>query len=109
MKKWPSAPLAYSITVIGKGETSLLVPTPDNVREPQNRRVEIVIDNLVAAGDGSYCNALARLVRTNARGADPVGEVGNALSQCQTGTPPYGIPVMEKYLTDNKIPLPPRS
>ena len=41
--------------------------------------------------------------------ADPVGEVGNALSQCQTGTPPYGIPVMEKYLTDNKIPLPPRS
>jgi len=100
---------ATSIAVIGKGETSLLVPTADNVREPQNRRVEIVIDNLVAAGDGGYCNALARLVRTNARGADPVGEVGNALSQCQTGTPPYGIPVMEKYLTDNKIPLPPRS
>ena len=100
---------ATSIAVIGKGETSLLVPTPDNVREPQNRRVEIVIDNLVAGGEGGYCNALARLVRTNARGADPVGDVGNALSQCQTGTPPYGIPVMEKYLTDNKIPLPPRS
>jgi hypothetical protein len=101
---------ATSIAVIGKGETSLLVQTPDNVREPQNRRVEIVIDNVSAAGgDSSYCNALARLVRTNARGADPVGEVGNALSQCQTGTAPYGIPVMEKYLTDNKIPLPPRS
>jgi OmpA family len=98
-----------SITVIGKGETTLLVPTGDNVREPQNRRVEIVIDNVVAAGDGSYCNALARLVRTNARGADPVGDVGNALAQCQSGTAPYGIPVMEKYLTDNKIPLPPRS
>jgi hypothetical protein len=98
-----------SITVIGKGETSLLVPTSDNVREPQNRRVEIVIDNVTAAGDGSYCNALARLVRTNARGADPIGEVGNALAQCQSGTPPYGIPVMEKYLSDNKIPLPPRS
>ena len=31
-----------AITVIGKGETQLLVPTGDNVREPQNRRVEIV-------------------------------------------------------------------
>ena len=34
---------AQVITVIGKGETQLLVPTGDNVREPQNRRVEIVI------------------------------------------------------------------
>jgi OmpA-OmpF porin, OOP family len=34
---------AQAITVIGKGETQLLVPTGDNVREPQNRRVEIVI------------------------------------------------------------------
>jgi OOP family OmpA-OmpF porin len=34
---------AQAITVIGKGETQLLVPTADGVREPQNRRVEIVI------------------------------------------------------------------
>ncbi|HEX9557434.1 MAG TPA: OmpA family protein [Reyranella sp.] len=34
---------AAAITVIGKGETGLLVQTGDNVREPQNRRVEIVI------------------------------------------------------------------
>jgi OOP family OmpA-OmpF porin len=34
---------AQAITVIGKGESQLLVPTADNVREPQNRRVEIVI------------------------------------------------------------------
>jgi OmpA-OmpF porin, OOP family len=34
---------ATSISVIGKGETSLLVQTQDGVREPQNRRVEIVI------------------------------------------------------------------
>jgi hypothetical protein len=32
-----------AITVIGKGESQLLVPTGDNVREPQNRRVEIVV------------------------------------------------------------------
>jgi outer membrane protein OmpA-like peptidoglycan-associated protein len=34
---------AAAISVIGKGETQLLVPTGDGVREPQNRRVEIVI------------------------------------------------------------------
>jgi outer membrane protein OmpA-like peptidoglycan-associated protein len=32
-----------AISVIGKGETQPLVPTPDGVREPQNRRVEIVL------------------------------------------------------------------
>ena len=30
------------IAVVAKGETEPLVPTPDGVREPQNRRVEIV-------------------------------------------------------------------
>ena len=34
---------ATAITVIGKGESQLLVQTGDGVREPQNRRVEIVI------------------------------------------------------------------
>ena len=34
---------ATAITVIGRGEQGLLVQTGDNVREPQNRRVEIVI------------------------------------------------------------------
>ena len=34
---------ATAISVIGKGETQPLVPTADGVREPQNRRVEIVI------------------------------------------------------------------
>jgi hypothetical protein len=29
---------AQAVTVIGKGESQLLVPTGDNVREPQNRR-----------------------------------------------------------------------
>ena len=100
---------AGAITANGVGESGLLVHTGDGVREPQNRRVEIVVAGLAMSNDQTYCNALARLVRTNARGADPVGEVGNALAQCQTGTPPYGIPVMEKYLTDNKIPLPPRA
>jgi outer membrane protein OmpA-like peptidoglycan-associated protein len=34
---------ATAIAVVGRGEQGLLVPTPDGVREPQNRRVEIVI------------------------------------------------------------------
>jgi len=34
---------ATAIAVVGKGESQLLVQTGDGVREPQNRRVEIVI------------------------------------------------------------------
>jgi outer membrane protein OmpA-like peptidoglycan-associated protein len=34
---------ATAISVVGKGETQPLVPTADGVREPQNRRVEIVL------------------------------------------------------------------
>ena len=34
---------ATAIAVIGRGEKGLLVQTADGVREPQNRRVEIVI------------------------------------------------------------------
>jgi OmpA-OmpF porin, OOP family len=34
---------AQAITVIGRGESNPLVATGDGVREPQNRRVEIVI------------------------------------------------------------------
>ncbi len=34
---------ASAMEVVAKGESSPLVPTPDGVREPQNRRVEIVM------------------------------------------------------------------
>ncbi len=34
---------APAIVVIGKGETQPLVQTADGVREPQNRRVDIVL------------------------------------------------------------------
>ena len=34
---------ANAIVIIGKGESAPLVPTADGVREPQNRRVEIVL------------------------------------------------------------------
>ena len=35
---------ATAISVIGRGKQDLLVPTGDQVREPQNRRVEIVVE-----------------------------------------------------------------
>ena len=34
---------AGNIVISWKGETEPLVPTPDGVREPQNRRVEIIL------------------------------------------------------------------
>ena len=34
---------AGQIVTIGRGETQPMVPTADGVREPQNRRVEIVL------------------------------------------------------------------
>ena len=40
---------ATDIVTIGRGEEDLLVPTADGVREPRNRRVEIVIPQPPAA------------------------------------------------------------
>ncbi len=34
---------ASSIRAIGRGSRDLLVPTPDQVREPRNRRVEVIV------------------------------------------------------------------
>jgi hypothetical protein len=38
-----------AISVVGMGEKGLLVPMPDGVREPQNRRVEIVFSSASSA------------------------------------------------------------
>ncbi|MDP2374972.1 OmpA family protein, partial [Reyranella sp.] len=56
---------ATAIQVIGRGEQALLVQTGDGVREPQNRRVEIVMDGQVAGvpaifrDPAAYCKALS--------------------------------------------------
>jgi hypothetical protein len=99
---------AGAINAVGVGKAGLLVPTPDGVREPQNRRVEIVV---TAPGmtDAQYCAILAPKVRETSRGNDPTGDLGRALSNCQTGTGDYGIPFMVKYLTDNKQTVPART
>jgi hypothetical protein len=96
-----------AINAVGVGKAGLLVQTGDGVREPQNRRVEMVVTAPMMS-DAQYCAMLAPKVRDISRGADPTGDLGHALSNCQTGTGDYGIPFMVKYLTDNKVPVPAR-
>jgi hypothetical protein len=101
---------AQAITVIGKGETSLLVPTADGVREPQNRRVEIVMDGTMGVpaifrDPAAYCKALSdkwRQFRTSQ--VDTV--TAAAIAQCEAGNYEPGIRTLEQAHIDNRLPLP---
>ncbi len=101
---------ASAISVIGKGETQLLVQTGDGVREPQNRRVEIVIGGQTAtpavfSDPKSYCKALSdkwREYRTSQ--VDTV--TAAAIAKCDAGDYNAGIPVLEDALIGVRIPLP---
>ncbi len=57
---------ATAIAVVGRGEQGLLVQTGPNVREPQNRRVEIVLagqaTSTVFSDPRSYCKRAERQV-----------------------------------------------
>lgn len=102
---------ATAITTVGRGEQSLLVQTGDGIREPQNRRVEISF----AGGGGqvsgvfsdprSYCKALTDKWREYRTSQLDTPEA-IAISKCEAGDYGSGIPVLEKSLMDNKIPLP---
>lgn len=104
---------APAISVVGRGEQGLLVQTGDNVREPQNRRVEIVIDGAPMAAarpmdDAAYCRALAAKWRDYDR-TDASGPGPQAIAKCDAGDYAAGIPTLVKLLTDARIPLPPRA
>ena len=102
---------ADAIAVIGKGESQLLVPTGDNVREPQNRRVEIVVSGTapvvsrVFSDPRSYCKALSDKVRQLRTSQVDTVEAA-AIAKCEAGDYQAGIPVLEDSLITNKIPLP---
>ena len=96
-----------AVNAVGVGKAGLLVQTGDGVREPQNRRVEMVVTAPMMS-DADYCRVLMLKVRTDSRGSDPTGDLGRANSQCQQGQPPYGIAYFIQYLNDAKIPVPPR-
>jgi hypothetical protein len=100
-----------AISVVGRGESNPLVPTGDGVREPQNRRVEIVIGGGQAAVPGifsdprSYCKALSdkwREFRTSQ--VDTVEAA--AIAKCEAGDYQAGIRTLEDALITSKMPLP---
>jgi hypothetical protein len=102
-----------AITVTGRGEDDLLVPTPDGVREPQNRRVVIQMNGgqMSQVGVGIfrdpalYCKALADKYREYRR-VEIRPEASAAEYQCQQGRYSEGIPVLEDGLIKDNIPLP---
>jgi len=101
---------ASSITASASGETNPPVRTGDQVSDQKNRSVEIVVSVPPAMmSQAQYCGMLAPKARDVSRGADPTGDLGRALSNCQNGVGDYGIPFMTKYLSDNKVPVPPRT
>ncbi|MFM9577855.1 OmpA family protein, partial [Streptomyces turgidiscabies] len=80
---------ATAIQVIGKGEESPLVATGDNVREPQNRRVEIVIGGMTTTSTvfndpRSYCKALSDKWRQFRTSQVDTPEAA-AIAKCEAG------------------------
>jgi len=102
---------AQSISVVGRGEASPLVATGDGVREPQNRRVEIVMDGQVAGVPGifrdpaAYCKALSDKWRQFRTSQVDTREAA-AIAQCEAGNYQPGIATLEQSHIDNKLPLP---
>ena len=100
---------ATAITTIGRGEAGLLVKTADGVREPQNRRVEIVVQVAMGSKDDmAYCAALSALYRKTSTRSPAQGPEPEAMAQCAAGNTAAGIPVLEKSLRDAKVELPKR-
>jgi hypothetical protein len=101
---------AGAIDTIGKGEEGLLVPTADGVREPQNRRVEILGAPMQASATmfqdpRAYCKALTDKWREyRSSQVDTVEAV--AISKCEAGDYATGIPILEDALITAKMALP---
>ena len=100
---------AGSIDTIGKGEEGLLVQTGDGVREPQNRRVEILGGPMQQASifqdPRAYCKALTDKWREFRTSQVDTREAA-AISKCEAGDYAAGIPVLEDALITSKMPLP---
>ncbi len=101
---------AASIDTAGRGETNLLVQTADNVREPQNRRVELAGLQVQARMDifrdpRAYCQALMDKWRQYRNSQVDMVEAA-AIAQCEAGNYQAGIPVLEDSLITARMPLP---
>ena len=101
---------ANAIDTIGKGEQGLMVATADGVREPQNRRVEILggaqeASATIFQDPRAYCKALTDKWREYRNSqVDTVETV--AISKCEAGDYAAGIPVLEDALITARMPLP---
>jgi hypothetical protein len=103
---------AAAIETAGRGETNLLVPTPDGVREPQNRRVELSglqvqtqVNMEVFKDPRRYCQALMDKWRQYRNSQVDMKEAA-AIAQCEAGNYQGGIPTLEDALISAAIPLP---
>jgi hypothetical protein len=105
---------AAAVAVVGRGEDDLLVQTGDGVREPQNRRVVIVLGDGGAVSQvgigvfkdpATYCKALSDKYREYRR-AEIRPDASAAMYQCEQGKYSEAIPVLEDGLIMDKIPLP---
>ena len=101
---------AGAIDTIGKGEQGLLVATADGVREPQNRRVEILggaqqAGAAIFSDPRAYCKAMTDKWRQYRNSQVDTVEA-TAISKCEAGDYAAGIPVLEDALITAKMPLP---
>jgi hypothetical protein len=99
-----------AIATIGRGEEQPLVQTGDGVREPQNRRAEIVFGNQMAravpaifSDPAAYCRALWD--RNREYKGMAIREAVGAY-RCEEGNYQTAIPLLENGLIKEKIPLP---
>jgi len=103
---------ASSIAPSAVGESSLIVPTADQVAEQQNRAVTISVMVARASSGGmddqTYCKLLSAKYRDYARAGTIQPAAAEAMHQCDIGNAAAAIPVLSQYLTDGKVPLPPR-
>ncbi len=96
-----------AIQVMGNGEQGLPVQTADNVSEPRNRSVDIVVAMRPLLTDSEYCNALSATYRHYRQ--NQIDEVAaQAMSRCPTADAASAIPVLEQHLNQNNIALPSR-
>jgi len=101
---------AGAIDTSGQGEQGLLVPTADGVREPQNRRVEILgapmqTSMAIFQDPRAYCQALTDKWR-QFRNSQVDTVEATAISKCEAGDYAVGIPILEDALITAKMPLP---
>ena len=99
---------AAAILTGAVGEQNLPVATADNVPERRNRSVDMAIARQALMSDADYCRALMALWRRTSTASPAQGPVPDAMAECTAGRPANGIPVLEKALTDSRVPLPSR-